>query len=182
MRKIYLAMALSLTVLAAGCGTSDKDTTTAAPTQEATQAPEVDAVTTASIVNDAASFEKAISADGTWIIAALNDINTSNELVLDGEFQNSRGETQRKIALYAQDENRNVTARYTLTAPKLTVKSPAAMIVNGTFVGDVYVETTDFQLIGATVDGNIIFASEEAKAGFTMDADSKVTGTQEVTK
>lgn len=143
---------------------------------------QTDATTTASIVNTEEDFEKALSTDGTWIIAALRDVSFNKDLVLDGDFKNSKGETQRKIALYTQDENRVVTNRFTLTAPKLTVKSPAASIQHGTFKGDLYVETNDFQLVDATVDGNIYFISDDAKKGFTMDKESKVTGKQEVKK
>lgn len=143
---------------------------------------QTDATTTASIVNTEEDFEKALSADGTWIIAALRDVSFNKDLVLDGDFKNSKDKTQRKIALYTQDENRVVTNRFTLTAPRLTIKSPAASIQHGTFKGDLYVETNDFQLVDATVDGNIYFINDDAKKGFTMDKESKVTGKQEIQK
>lgn len=184
MKKLYMTMALSAALLV-GCGSAENNNnnaTTPIATQApaTTETPTTDATTTASIVNDNAAFEKAISTDGTWIIATLNDLTFSTDLVLEGDFQNNRGEVQRKIALYTQDADKNVTNRFTLTAPKLTVKSPNARIQNGTFVGDIYVETNDFQLVATTVTGNVYFATEEAKAGFTMDADSSVSGVQEV--
>lgn len=43
-------------------------------------------------------------------------------------------------------------------------------------------ETEDFELIDAKVDGNIYFVSNKAKTGFKMDTDSSVTGKQEVIK
>lgn len=138
----------------------------------------VDVVTTASIVADAEAFKKAISKaedGGTWIIALLNDITIDKEIVLEGEFEN-KGAPARKIALYTQDENRNVLERFTLTAPKLTIKSPSARIQNGTFVGDVYVAAPNFQLVGAKVEGNVYFLNNDAKATFKMDANSSVTG------
>jgi len=145
---------------------------------------QVDAVTTASIVDNAAAFEKAISKDGTWIPAIVRDLTINKELVLDGEFKNTKTPpvVQRKIALYAQDDKRNVTHRFTLTAPKLTIKSPNASIQKGIFKGDLYVTTTDFQLVDTKVQGNIFFTSDAAKAGFIMDAKSSVTGKQEVVK
>lgn len=143
---------------------------------------ETDATTTASIVNKEEDFEKALGTDGTWIICALKDLSFNKDLVLEGDFKNNKDEVQRKIALYTQDEDRTVTNRFTLTAPKLTIKSPAASIQHGTFKGDLYVETKDFQLVDATVDGNIYFNSDDAKTGFKMDAESKVTGKQEVQK
>jgi len=167
-----LAVALVLTVsLLAGC-TSDKDAE--APAPEST-----DVATTASIVAEDQALETALSTEGTWIVAILNDVTTDKELVIDGDFHNKGDEAQdlyRKVALYAQDADRNVTAEYTLTAPKLTVKSPNAKIVNGTFVGDVYVEAEGFTLSGTTIDGNVYFASEELKAGFTMDNEAAITG------
>lgn len=59
----------------------------------------------------------------------------------------------RKLALYDQDENKKVTASYILQAPKLTVKSTNAKIQEGTFVGDIYVETPGFSLVRTTVEG-----------------------------
>lgn len=143
---------------------------------------DVDAVTTASIVDNADDFAKAISKDGTWIICALNDITTDEELVLEGEFHDKddpSNDLYRKIALYAQDEDHNVTEEYTLTAPKLTIKSPNARIQNGTFVGDIYVEANGFNLNGTDVQGNVYFASEEYKDSFTME-DATVSGVTEV--
>jgi len=89
---------------------------------------------------------------------------------------------QRKVALYTQDENRNVTNRFTLTAPKLTIKSPEARIQSGTFVGDLYVESENFQLVDTKVDGNVYFTTQEAKDTFKMDEKSSVTGKQELKK
>jgi hypothetical protein len=147
-----------------------------------------DVVTTASIVDKTEDFEKAISNNGTWLIATITDLTSDKELVLDGEFKNGKKDDagkdiiQRKIALYAQDENRKVTARYTLTAPKLTINSPNARIQSGTFKGDVYVSAQNFELVDATVDGNVFFTTDEAQSTFKMDETSKVTGKQELKK
>ncbi|MBE6067165.1 MAG: hypothetical protein E7211_05600 [Clostridium lundense] len=189
--KVLLStLALSLTLLA-GCGSRPAEQTSTKPeTKTETKAPaeKVDTVTTASIVDKAEAFEKAISKDGTWIIATLNDLTIDKDLVLEGEFKNGKKDKdgkdaiQRKIALYTQDKDKKVTARFTLTAPKLTIKSPNARIQSGTFKGDLYVETKDFQLVDAKVEGNVYFASEEAKSGFKMDDKSSITGKQEVKK
>jgi peptidoglycan hydrolase-like protein with peptidoglycan-binding domain len=114
-----------------------KPATPAVPAKPAT--PAVDAVSTASIVDNTAAFEKAIGSSGTWIIATLKDIIIDKDIVLEGEYKNGKKDAngkdiiQRKIALYTQDANRNVTARFTLTAPKLTINSPQASIQHGTF-------------------------------------------------
>lgn len=194
---VLIVLVMSISLLA-GCGndtqptptpdttsedttneTEGEDVTTPTTDEDTTTSEEVDAVTTASIVNKEEDFEKALSKDGTWIIASLKDLTFENDLVLEGEFKN-KGEVQRKIALYTQDENRTVTNRFAITAPSLTIKSPAASIQHGTFKGDLYVETNDFKLVDTKVDGNIYFTSEEAKTGFEMDEDSSVTGATEV--
>ena len=162
--------------------TVDVDTSDANATGDEATVETTDAVTSASIVNKEIDFEKAISKNGTWIICLLNDLTFDKDLIVEGDFDNGKDEMQRKIALYTQDEDRNITNRFTLTAPKLTIKSPNASLQHGTFKGDLYVETTDFQLIDANVDGNIYFISDDAKTGFKMDAESSVTGTQGVTK
>ena len=176
-KSILLTLAI-ITVLFTGCGQQ------AAPPE----ASKTDVVTSASIVDTAAGFEKAISNKGTWIICTTKDLTIDNKLVLDGEYKNGKKDDkgndviQRKIALYTQDADRNITARFILTAPELTVKSPEASIQHGTFKGDVIVSVKDFQLIDATVDGNVYFTTDEAQSTFKMDDKSKITGKQELKK
>ena len=137
---------------------------------------DMDAMTTASIVKDPDAFAAALGADGTWIAAALNDITIDGDLIVEGEFLDE-GEPYRKLALYTQDEDRNVTASFSLKADKLIVRSEHTRIQNGTFIGDVYVEAKDFELRGATVEGNVYFADSELQETFMMDGNSSVTGT-----
>lgn len=182
--KIPILTFALLTVLFTGCAKAPSK----GPSQTTPPETTPDVTTTASIVDNAADFEKAISSTGTWIIAATKDITTDKELVLDGEFKNGKKDDngkdiiQRKVALYTQDENRKVTARFTLTAPRLTINSPEASIQHGTFKGDLYVNVKNFKLVDATVDGNVYFTTDEAKSAFLMDTTSKVTGTQELKK
>lgn len=201
-KSIFIVFVLMM-VLLTGCGTTKKGTDTgttpsaaATPTGQAsnnvtgttnvTTTPDV--VTTASIVDNETAFENAISAKGTWIIAILKDLSINKDLLLEGEFKNGKKDEsgkdiiQRKIALYSQDEARNITARYTLTAPKLTVTSPNARIQSGTFKGDVYVSVDNFQLVDAKIDGNLYFTTDTAKSTFKMDDKSSVTGVQELKK
>ncbi|MGI6585444.1 MAG: hypothetical protein ACOX3L_05780 [Lutisporaceae bacterium] len=118
----------------------------------------------------------------------MKDLTFDKELVLDGEFKNGKKDDagkdviQRMIALYTQDDKRNVTARFTLTAPKLTISSPMASIQHGTFKGDLYVTAKDFQLVDTTVDGNVYFTTDDAKSTLEMDDKSKITGKQELKK
>jgi len=183
-KLVSLLLVLSMTIFASvGCSQKPAEQ----PAAEVAPTENVDAVTTASLVNEEAAFINAISKDGTWIIATLNDLSIDKELVLEGEFYDKADTTKdlyRKIALYAQDADHKVTERYTLTAPKLTIKSPNAKIQGGTFKGDVYVEANGFTVQDATVDGNIFFASQEYKDSCVIVADAgkegKVTGNMEV--
>jgi len=178
-----LALTLSIALMA-GCARQQP----AKPPQTTPPETAPDVTTTASIVDNAAAFEKAISSNGTWIIATTKDLTIDKDLVLDGEYKNGKKDAngkdiiQRKIALYTQDEDRNVTARFTLTAPKLTINSPNASIQHGTFKGDLYVTAKNFGLVDATVDGNVYFTNDDAKSTFTMDDKSKITGKQELKK
>ncbi|SHE59878.1 hypothetical protein [Alkalibacter saccharofermentans] len=166
--KLIIALLAVSIILFAGCTTSDPDPTNG----------DNDAVTAASLVEDAEVFEASIGSEGTWIVAILNDITSENELVIEGEFYNrddASTELYRKIALYAQDADRNVTDRYTLVAPKLTVISPNTRIQSGTFVGDVYAESEGFTLTDATIEGNLYFATQEIMDSF-VNEESEVTG------
>ncbi len=184
---IVITLIISLsTFIWAGCAQQQPSTP---PNQNQNQQDTTpDTQTTTSIVNEIDAFKKAISKDGTWIICLLKDLTSEEELVLEGEFTNGKKNEegkeiiQRKIALYEQDDNRNITKRYTLTIPKLTIKSPEASIQHGTFVGDLVVDVKNFKLVDTTVEGNVFFTSEEAKSTFQMDEQSKITGKQELQK
>lgn len=184
-----LMISAILVSLFTGCNAQGTpNPTTVQSTTQSTTTASVEAKSSASIVDTADAFQKAISSNGTWIIAITKDLTIDKDISLDGEYKNGKKDTngkdiiQRKIALYAQDANRNITARYTLTAPKFTINSPEASIQHGTFKGDLYVNVKNFKLIDATVDGNVYFMTDEAKSTFNMDAKSKVTGKQELKK
>ncbi|PRX27433.1 hypothetical protein BX659_11622 [Orenia metallireducens] len=178
MRKFFslsLIFLLSLVVLA-GCGGNQTATTEQEPKEE------IDTVTTASIVSDEAAFVKAISKDGTWIIATLNNLSFDKELVVEGTFHNkgkASNDVYRKLAPYTQDENHNITESFTITAPKMIIKSPNTRFQGGIFVGDIYVEANGFNVNKATVKGNIYFAKEEYKDSFSVSK-GEVTGVSEV--
>jgi len=163
---VFMAFAVVLT----GCTGQD----TGENGEEAAQ----ETVSSPSVAVDADSLTEAMSADGTWIIILNQDLTVDQELVLEGDFTED-GELDRKLALYEQDEDRNVTARYTLEAPSINVQSPNTRFQSGTFVGDVYVEANNFSLIDFTIEGNIYFENEEAKNTFSMERGSQVTGNLE---
>jgi hypothetical protein len=185
LKTVALSLVLTLTLTSgifSGCTKKSNPPQTSPP--ETT--PNV--TTSASIVDNEEAFRKAISSTGTWIIAITKDLTTDKELVLEGEFKNGKKDAngkdqiQRKVALYSQDDKRNITARYTLTAPKITILSPEASLQHGTFVGDVYVSAKDFSLVDNKVQGNVYFTTDEAKSTFKMDATSSVSGVQELKK
>ncbi len=177
--KVVLTTALAVGLLTA-CGAQDEQVT-GSQTPEETEV-KTDVVTTASLVNDAAAFVEGVSENGRWIIATLGDLTIDEEVVVAGEFRDkdkADGDIYRKIALYEQDENKNITESFSLTVPKLTVQSENLRIQGGTVKGDVYVEANGFNLHEtATVEGNIYFANEEFKASAAIDG--KVTGNTEV--
>lgn len=150
--------------------------------EEAAENKNADVVTTASIVNNADALKKAAGANGSWLFAILNDITMSDALVVTGEFHDKGDKANpiyRKFAPYAQDENRNVTARYTLTVPKMTVQSENFKIQGGTIKGDVYVEANGFTLTDdATIDGNLYFKSADLQK--TANLEGKVSGEKAV--
>jgi hypothetical protein len=205
------ALVLSLAVVATvftGCAKAPAPATTPAPTPApaaTTPAKTADAVTTASIVNENAAFEKALTADGGhYVIAILKDMTFDKELIVNGDFKTGKKDangalikdaqgneqTQRKIALYTQDDKHKVTGRFTLTAPKITFNSNYGSLEHGTFKGDVYVAGKNFKLVNEKIDGNIYFLNEDAQKTFTIadvaatsdDVKTVVTGKTELKK
>ena len=168
---ILLIAIFSIVLIVSGCSKKEEVTVSVAE--------EPDAVTTASIVDDASAFLNAVSAEGTWIIAVLEDLSLEEPFVIDGQFTHN-DDIYRKLAFYAQDENRVIVERYTVSAPKMTVRSENTRIQGGTFKGDVYVEANGFHLVEGTVDGDIFFATQEYMDSFTMDEGSSVTGSSQL--
>jgi len=181
-KAIILSLVVGATLLV-GCGTKETKTTSAPV------ATKTDVVTTASIVNEQTAFQKAASKEGTWIIAITQDLKVDKEIVLEGSFMvadkvdaTKKVPAGRKLALYNQDDKHFKTAIYTLTAPKLIVKSENSKIQGGIFVGDVYVEAKGFTIKDAKVQGNVYFATNALKSAFKLDKTGFITGKTEVKK
>lgn len=166
-----LMMVLIIGLLAA-CGADDD---TAGDTEE-----DADATTGATqvVVEDEESLLTGVSNDGAWIIIFEDDLETSEELVLTGGFENN-DEPARKLALYTQDEDRVIIDQFTLTAPSITIENDNARIQGGTFAGDVYVKADGFSIPDGTIDGNVYFASEEYQESADLTGGT-VTGAVEV--
>lgn len=188
-KKILLVLLIATSLLIVGC-TADTpeetpEETEETPGEDQTQEDdtEEDAETTASIVNEESAFKEAISEDGTWIIITLKDLDFDEELVVEGEFRDKddeNNEIYRKLALYAQDQDRNVTDRYTVIAPEMTIKSPNTNIQGGVFEGDIYVEAEGFKITDAKIQGNVYFANEEFESTFELVDGGEVSGDTEV--
>ncbi|MDA3950754.1 MAG: hypothetical protein PF508_16225 [Spirochaeta sp.] len=131
------------------------------------------------VIEGSGDVQPALGPDGAWIVIFEDDVTVDSQVVVDGEVYEEEGADapRRKLALYTQDGDRNVTARFTLTVPELVVRHENTRIQAGTVAGDVYVEAEGFQLTsGASIEGNLYFASEALQDSATIDDDTTVTG------
>lgn len=170
-----LALITASMGLLAACGNGDSEEDTTEDTEQVAEESDATTGATQSIIASADDLEKGMSSEGGWIVIFEGDVESDEELTLEGGVENNDGEIARKLALYTQDDDRNVTKRYTLTAPMLTVESENARIQNGTFKGDVHVNANNFQLPGGTIDGDLTFASEELQESAQLE-EGEVTG------
>jgi hypothetical protein len=169
---IAASLLMGGTLLAACSSDSDTSASSSTAASTATTASTEDVVSTASVSDQTSVIEKALSADGNWIVAITDDMTFDTDLTVDGEFHDKGDDANdiyRKFALYSQDENRTVTAEYTLTTPKLVVNSENFNIVHGVIKGDIEVNANGFVLNGAKVEGNITFTSKEYQDSATLD-------------
>lgn len=183
-KKIYVLLALSalsVSVLTA-CGNKEEDT----PKNE--QSVEVFAGATSG-TDSFNNLSKGLSEQGAWIAAITTDIDASGkDLKVDGAFKDKSGKEARKLALYAQNSEKIVTKRYTLTVKQLEVNSPNFYISNGTVKGDVVINNSGFHgQTGegtdgeATIDGNLVFKNKELLEAYnTLAKDEKVKVTGQV--
>ncbi|SFC15663.1 hypothetical protein SAMN04488102_103246 [Alkalibacterium subtropicum] len=131
-----------------------------------------DAVTAASITDQADQVVASLSEDGNWLTALTADVTVEEDMTVAGTFYDGgeeSGDEYRKLALYTQDDERNVTDTFTLTVPMMTVESPNFRIQEGTLDGDVYVDAEGFELANSTVTGDVTFSSQEMMDAAMMD-------------
>lgn len=190
-KSLILALVLGVALLV-GCsnnttGNTNNGTTTENKENVTTNdSDKTDVVSSASLASDEATLQKALK--DSWIVLLKNDITTSKDIVIEGDFtkpdKNDSSKmvpAGRTLALYENGEN-NTTNSFTLTTPKITVKSKDTKIEGGTIIGDVYVEADGFELERTKVEGNVYFSKQEYKDTFKIDDKSTVTGVQEVKK
>ena len=167
--KLFLITASMGLLAACGNGDTDEEVTedteeVAEDTTEDTEETDATSGATQSVIGSADDLEEAMSADGGWIVIFEGDIESDQELVLE-EGPTNDGETTRKLALYTQDDDRNILEQFTLTAPSVTIESENSRIQGGTVAGDVYVNANNFSMPDGTIDGDLIFGSQEYQIG-----------------
>lgn len=175
-RNLFFGVFASVILLAAGCGNDDTATENESTASSAEESTEV--VTSASISNKPEDVVAGLSENGTWIYVITDDVTVEEDIMVAGTFHDGgedSGDVYRKLALYAQDDDRNVTDEFTLTAPSMTVESPNFRIQNGTFAGDVIVKEEGFELAESTIEGNVTFDSQELMDSAKLD-EGTVTG------
>ncbi|MFV0558965.1 MAG: polymer-forming cytoskeletal protein [Enterococcus sp.] len=167
-------LSLTLGACSSDDSSSDSSSSSEAASSEVAESSEAEVVSTASVSADPETLTTALGEDGNWIIAATEDVTFEDNVTVAGEFHDKGDDSAdiyRKFALYAQDEDRNVTAEYTATVPELDVQSENFNIVHGTVDGDILVEANGFVLDGVTVTGNVTFASQEYQDSATIDGE-----------
>lgn len=188
---LSLSVAAGVTLLS-GCGsqaaapaaanTASTTTTTAAKTDAPkTDATKADAATGASMATDNASFEKAISKDGSFIILTKGDLTFTNDLTVDGTFTKKDAKTgkdvpTRSLAFATTKPDKSIDQRFTVTVPRLVINSENTLLEDGIVKGDIYVQAPGFITSDATIDGNLYFANDDLKNAFKVDAKTKITG------
>ena len=185
-----LGLVGAATIILGACGadnnTSSSSSSSSAATEVSTTDSSADVVSTASVSDDPAVLETALSTDGNWIVAATKDVTFDSDVTVAGEFHDKGDDSSdiyRKLALYSQDADRNVTAEYTITVPTLTVESENFNIVHGTVKGDIVVKANGFALDGTKVEGNVVFEKQEYQDSANVtENNSSVTGTVTVSE
>ncbi|WP_423188747.1 polymer-forming cytoskeletal protein [Alkalibacterium sp. f15] len=166
------AAVMALGGFLAACDTDDDAAEDMEVVEEGEETEGEDAVTAASITDDADQVVASLSTDGNWLTAIIADVAIDDDVTVAGTFHDGDDEAEaeyRKLALYAQDEDRNVTDEYTLAVGTMTVESPNFRIQEGTLDGDVYVDAEGFELLNSTVTGDVTFASQELMDAALMD-------------
>lgn len=178
--SIMLIILSVFALLFVGCGGGEEaeETETAEPAE--TQTETADATTRPTeMTGSAENIQEALGPDGSWIVIFTSDVTVGESVSVSGEVYEEEGAEapRRKLALYEQDADRNVTARYTLTVPRLEVEHVNTRIQAGEVAGDVYVNAEGFELTsGATINGNLYFASEALQESAEIDDESTVMG------
>ncbi len=169
---LTLSLAM-LTTLMAGCSSKAPEKVEETTTPPAVETEDTDAVSSASLALDEASFVEKISKDGNWIVLATSDLTFTEDLMVEGEFD------KRSLALASNNADGKLE-EYLLTVPSLVINSENTLLEYGTVKGDVFVQTEGFTTKETTIEGNLYFANQELMDAFTADELTTVAGSIEV--
>ena len=173
MKKKFMILALSLAMIVtvmAGCTSKTPNKVEETTTPPVVETGDVDAVSTASLALDEASFVEKISKDGNWIVLTTSDLAFTEDLIVDGTFD------KRSLAFAVNLPDGKVD-RFSVTTPSLVLNNVNTLLEYGTVKGDVYVQAEGFTTKEATVEGNLYFATQELMDAFTADELTTITGT-----
>lgn len=131
--------------------------------------------------------ELAISLKEDYSITIKNDIEANNELIMEGDFsktdtteENKVSHIGRELNLFYIDTSNNRINSYTLSVPKLVIKSNDTTIRGGKIKGDIYVESNGLILDDTKVEGNIYFKDKKNKDSFKLENTASVSGNIEI--
>ncbi|MDU2490883.1 MAG: hypothetical protein E7D27_09870 [Clostridium celatum] len=131
--------------------------------------------------------ELAIALKEGYRITIKNDIETNNELIMEGDFSktdttegNKVSPIGRELNLFYINKSNNVINSYTLSVPKLVIKSNDTTIKGGKIKGDIYVESNGLILDYTKVEGNLYFKNKNNKDSFRLQNTASVSGNIEV--
>lgn len=131
--------------------------------------------------------ELAIALKEDYRITIKNDIETNNELIMEGDFSktdttegNKVSHIGRELNLFYIDKSNNVINSYTLSVPKLIIKSNDTTIRGGKIKGDIYVESDGLILDDTKVEGNIYFKDKNSEDSFKLENTASISGNIEI--
>ena len=131
--------------------------------------------------------ELSIALKENYSITIKNDIESNNELIMEGDFfktdtteGNKVSYIGRKLNLFYVDNSTDFINSYTLSVPKLIIRSNDTTIKGGKIKGDIYVESDGLILDDTKVKGNIYFKDIKNKESFKLENTASVSGDIEV--
>ena len=131
--------------------------------------------------------ELSIALKENYSITIKNDIESNNELIMEGDFfktdtteGNKVSYIGRKLNLFYMDNSTDFINSYTLSVPKLIIRSKDTTIKGGKIKGDIYVESDGLILDDTKVKGNIYFKDIKNKESFKLENTASVSGDIEV--
>lgn len=131
--------------------------------------------------------ELSIALKESYRITIKSNIETNNELEMEGDFSktdttegNKVSHIGRELNLFYIDKSNNVINSYTLSVPKLIIKSNDTTIRGGKIKGDIYVESDGLILDDTKVEGNIYFKDKNSEDSFKLENTASISGNIEI--